>query len=105
MSISGYIYAIEDESQRIKLGMAENVDKRRNELQTGNAEVLTVLFLYPVKNMKKAEDALHDLFAAGRIRPNSEWFVIHDTKLLYKIFGVIDISDREKALLESLGLR
>lgn len=105
MHKSGYVYVIRDESERRKLGMAENVLQRKDELQTGNAEILTIEHTLFVKDMKRAEDALHQLFAAGRIRANGEWFVIHDMQLLQKIFGIITLSEREQKLLESLGLR
>lgn len=55
--------------------------------------------------MLRAEDALHSLFAAGRIRANGEWFRIHDMELLKKIFKAVPRTEREEELLKSLGLR
>lgn len=103
--IAGFVYAIEDESARIKLGMADDVDTRLKELQTGNAERLTVKYRLQVNNMKRAEDALHNLFAAYRLRADGEWFSGFDLQLLAKIFGAVDITEREELLLKGLGLR
>ena len=102
---SGYVYVIADEQGRRKLGKAEDVDQRRNELQTGNADILTIEYRLAVKDMTKAELALHSLFAADRIRLNSEWFIIRNLYLLDKVFKHVEISEREYILLESLGLR
>jgi hypothetical protein len=101
---SGFIYAIKDESSRVKLGMADNVDKRLRELQTGNAEVLTIMYLWPVDNMRKAEAAVHTIFSAYRIR--GEWFRLDHTveKLLAKIFRVTPMTDKEERNIKLLGL-
>lgn len=102
---SGYVYVITDESDRRKLGFSEDADIRLDILQTGNAELLTVEYRLQVQDMIKAEESLHNLFAADRIRAKSEWFRIHDMELLQKIFKVIPRTEREEELLRSLGLR
>lgn len=102
---SGYVYVIRDESERRKLGFSYDADMRLDILQTGNAERLTVEYRLQVSDMQRAEDALHNLFAADRIRTDGEWFKITDMVLFNKIFKVIPIEEREEKLLESLGLR
>lgn len=105
---AGYVYVIQDEQQRIKLGFADNVEERLAQLQTGNADVLMIVYRLRVNNMRKAETALHSLFAAYRLRKENEWFRPFnekDTILLAKIFGAECITAQEQYLLESLGLR
>lgn len=100
-----YVYCISDESERYKLGFAEDVDRRLLELQTGNAERLTIVYRREVKNMRRAETSIHEVFAADRIRQDGEWFKIKNMALLMKIFGVLPITLQEQKMLESLGLR
>ncbi len=103
--ISGYVYAIKDESNRYKLGKSENVLQRLMELQTGNAERLTIAHTLKVLDIDKAEVSLHELFASGRIRSDGEWFRIENIDLFKKVFRATDTTEREEKLLESLGLR
>lgn len=102
---NGYVYVIVDESERRKLGFSEDADIRLDILQTGNAEILTVEYRMQVNDMKRAETALHSLFAADRIRANGEWFKIKNMELLKKIFKIAVTDEREERLLESMGLR
>jgi hypothetical protein len=102
---SGYVYVIIDESQRRKLGFSYDAEMRLDILQTGNAERLTVEHRLFVQDMIKAEHALHNLFAADRIRADGEWFKIKDMALFNKIFKVAPVEEREEKLLASLGLR
>lgn len=102
---SGYVYVIKDESERRKLGLSYDADMRLDILQIGNAERLTVEYRLQVDDMKRAEDALHNLFAADRIRIDGEWFKIQDMALFNKIFKVIPVDEREEELIASLGLR
>lgn len=100
----GYVYAIQDESARIKLGFAVDVDARILELQTGNAEQLTIVYRLMVEDMKKAEDSLHMLFASSHIR--GEWFNLNkiQRQLLEKIFTTMEKTPREQHMLRTLGL-
>lgn len=102
---SGYVYVILDESERRKLGFSYDAEMRLDILQTGNAERLTVEYRLFVKDMLRAEDALHNLFAADRIRTDGEWFKIKDMLLFLKIFKKEPTDAREERLLESMGLR
>jgi Meiotically Up-regulated Gene 113 (MUG113) protein len=101
----GYIYCIEDESARYKLGFADDVEKRLPELQVGNAERLKIKYRLQIKDMRRAEQSLHSIFAADRIRIDGEWFKIKDILLLKKIFKKETTNEKEEKLLESLGLR
>lgn len=100
---SGYVYVIIDESERRKLGLSKDADLRLDILQVGNAELLKVEHRLLVKDMKKAEDALHHIFAADLIR--GEWYKITNMSVFDKIFRRCDTSKRDETLLESLGLR
>lgn len=103
--LSGYVYVIIDQTERRKLGFSKDADMRLDTLQIGNADILTVEHRLLVNDMKRAEDALHNLFAADRIRTNGEWFKITDMELFNKIFRVTQTDEREEQLLERLGLR
>jgi hypothetical protein len=102
---SGYVYVIKDESERRKLGFSYDAEMRLDILQTGNAERLTIEYRLFVKDMLRAEDALHNLFAADRIRTDGEWFKITNMTLFNKIFKKELTDEREEKLLESMGLR
>ncbi len=100
---SGYVYVISDEQNRVKLGLSIDADMRLDILQIGNADLLTVKYRLLVKNMKKAEDALHSIFSGDHIR--GEWYKIKNIELFNKIFRIADTNERDERLLESLGLR
>lgn len=99
----GYIYCIVDQSARYKLGFAENVEQRLSDLQVGNAELLKIEYRLQVKDARRAETALHNIFAADHIR--GEWFKIQNLQLLRKIFRIEETNEREIRLLESMGLK
>lgn len=105
---AGYVYVIEDESQRVKLGKSRDADLRLRELQTGNAERLRVRYRLQVSDMHKAETSLHALFAAYRLRQDGEWFKITSDKdmlLLAKICNEAPVNEYEHNVLRRLGLR
>ena len=70
----GYVYILSDEHDRIKIGVTKNmIEQRVNDLQTGNADELTVSYLSnPVADYMKIEAAAHELFSTSHIR--GEWF-------------------------------
>lgn len=109
MSISadGYLYVIKDSEGKRKLGFSKVPDKRVKDLQVGNALSLIVEYRLYVNHMIRAEKKLHDLFPAERLR--GEWFNLTDDSkellLLKKIFGAAHTTQREEALMKSLGLR
>jgi hypothetical protein len=68
----GYVYFIRaGQSGPIKIGWSKDVGGRLSQLQTGNAERLTVLVSVPTT--PDLERRLHDLLARHR-RPGGEWF-------------------------------
>jgi len=59
----------------IKIGMAENVDRRLSELQEGNPyklNIISVMDCYSVSHADETEKRIHKLFSKKRIR--GEWF-------------------------------
>ena len=71
-----YVYFIRaGNSGAIKIGMAANIDRRMEVLQTGNAFKLHVIALIPCDCREQAlhiEQMIHKFFAKQRIR--GEWF-------------------------------
>lgn len=69
--ITGYVYFINfSQDSPIKIGYAQNVDTRLNELQIGNPYELSVLAAIP--GNEKCEEVLHSYFYKYKIR--GEWF-------------------------------
>jgi predicted GIY-YIG superfamily endonuclease len=104
----GFVYVLLDQQGRRKLGKTVNdVEKRVKQLQTGNAEQITIEYRLEVNDMRRAENAIHDLFAASRLRINGEWFKLSESELilLQKVFKAAGTTAREERLLEGLGLR
>jgi len=104
---SGFVYVLLDENGRRKLGLGVNVEKRVKQLQTGNAERITIEYRLEVSDMRRAEKSIHNLFAASRLRVDGEWFKLSDSELLLlqKVFKAADTTIREEKLLLGLGLR
>lgn len=76
-----YLYIIEGkESQKIKIGIAKNIDSRISDLQTANPEELDVInkIEFPYRSEAlEAEKLLHEYFKDFRIFPkgkSTEWF-------------------------------
>ena len=76
--IKTWIYFIEEGSAEkpIKIGIAKNVKSRRQTLQTGNSNALTVVGKF--RGTKGDEARLHRMFAESRIirqdHSEGEWF-------------------------------
>lgn len=70
----GYVYIFADEHDRIKIGVTINpAQERLNQLQTGNADELSVLFVSnPVFGYEEVEQKVHDAMNDYHIR--LEWF-------------------------------
>lgn len=99
-----YIYAIVDNAGAVKLGRTNNIHDRLRELQTGNRNILEVLYVKRVKDAIKAENSLHAIFVQWRTR--GEWFELTDKveALLYEIFAHKNHSAPRLAQLHILGL-
>jgi len=87
-SMITYLYIIKSGAQDnapIKIGVAVNVEKRLDELQTGNPQELIIMYKIPMNSRAHAymvEARLHRQFYRHRIR--GEWFkarVIHKIKV------------------------
>jgi len=81
----------------IKIGVASNVERRLETLQTGNAFKLHVLATIPCDNRGHAltlEARFHKFFARQRIR--GEWF--QGNIDFRKINGIIDCDNTKSAL-------
>jgi hypothetical protein len=106
--MKGYVYAIHDEGDGIKLGKTKNpVPSRLLNLQTGNKERLGIYGFLPVDNMVRAERLLHDLFARWhKPKGGKEWFVIppKDRRLLDVVFRRVEALPVERDSLIRLGL-
>ena len=55
-----------------KIGVSQNIHKRRKKLQTGNPEDLIVIKTFKSKNPFKLEKMLHMCYSKNRV--NGEWF-------------------------------
>ncbi len=77
----GYVYFIQDERGRIKIGWSRKHpdEQRKKGLQTGNADVLTVMGW--MQGTETLEKTLHYRFAQLRIRSGGEWFIPHEDLL------------------------
>jgi predicted GIY-YIG superfamily endonuclease len=71
-----YVYVCsESGSRRIKIGVSNDVKRRLEELQTGNAHSIELWFLLPFQRREDADQVeryLHDLYAKYRV--SGEWF-------------------------------
>lgn len=71
----GYVYFVEDDMGRVKIGKASNVKTRLSSLQTGNAAPLNVLLVLECKTIESAgqlERFMHQHFGSSKVR--NEWF-------------------------------
>ena len=73
-----HVYFILDEkSNAVKIGKANNIQERFSDLQTGNPNTLEVIYFIEcdtVERSEQLEKKLHKKFDALRIRTNGEWF-------------------------------
>jgi hypothetical protein len=68
-----YVYLIKDsEDSKYKIGTGKNPNKRRNQLQTGNANELIVIHEYPSILANKIEKILHKRYSY--CKKTGEWF-------------------------------
>lgn len=73
---SSYLYVVEDERGRCKIGHGKSPKSRRSSLATGNADALTLAFKARVegRNAVEAEAVAHAILAGHRVR--GEWFSV-----------------------------
>lgn len=75
----------------VKIGLSQDPDDRKNELQTGNPFVLTVREFYEVQSMKQAEEAAHKVAkkVAKTAEGGQEWFHLHTLNDLAKLIEIV----------------
>jgi hypothetical protein len=67
------VYLIKTQkSQKYKIGIAKDVQKRVRELQTGNPEQLIIVYSHPTQYASKVETALHNHY--NYLNDRGEWF-------------------------------
>jgi len=71
----GYLYIMHAEGTNyIKIGQAQDVLRRRGELQVGCPQRLTILLTVPSSDAPALEQLMHDHFAAYRL--HGDWFAL-----------------------------
>jgi hypothetical protein len=68
------LYLISEENKFLKIGVAEDVDKRLKQLKTSNHNHLRIL--YNIKSLGKIEKILHEYFY--KFHKENEWFYYSD---------------------------
>lgn len=70
-----YIYVIGAVNEAMKIGIAKNVSKRLESLQTGNHRELSILYTYPIASPQLAERVEKDIHKYLHfIHIRGEWF-------------------------------
>ena len=76
------VYFILDEnSNAVKIGKANNIQERFSDLQTGNPNKLEVIYFITCDTIEKSEELekkLHKKFESLRIGTNGEWFTYNE---------------------------
>ena len=74
-TIDKLLYVIQEETLPIyKIGISKHPLKRVQQLQTGCARNLKLLYVFKVKNAKGVEKKLHRMLAFHKCNPKHEWF-------------------------------
>ncbi len=78
---NGYIYFIAEEpfSNKVKIGMSQNPQRRVKDLQTGNPNILILRHVTQYDEYKALERTMHEI--CKDIRGNGEWFDITESEL------------------------
>ena len=89
-----YVYIIKNpENDRIKIGVAQNVDKRIKQLETGAGTELELVYKSIVmSNAYEVEKILHKYFEEYRV--HGEWFEVN-------YYKVIDVLENQRIVLKS----
>ena len=109
----GYVYLLlevdKDGKERHKIGITKNhPTKRKNQLQTGNSGIISVLNFYDSVNYKKVELMLHNKFANFKTEAKNEWFHLNDEQVLSfpseckKADDIISLLLRENSFMNKL---
>ena len=77
---AGFVYVMFCKTTGLyKIGYSINPERRRNQLQKAEREVIDITFSIPVRDMRRSEAELHQKFSALRVR--GEWFALQDADL------------------------
>ena len=87
----GYVYIITD-GDAVKIGQAQDVDRRVSSIQCSNPRSLTVLEVISTNDMGATEKALHEYFKDYLIQ--GEWFD------LLPVFGIRESYDEQAVALQ-----
>ncbi len=103
---AGYVYAIHAVgTDRYKLGHAVDIQRRLQQLQTGNSITLVIYAALYFEDRIAAESKIHDIFSAYRGK-RGEWFRLdrQGKHLLDIIFNKEEPTELERKQLSRLKL-
>ncbi len=95
----GIIYLISDpstDSFKIGITSGNNTQKRKKQLQTGNAEELLIQSCYESKNYKKIEQMFHNHYSHRHV--HGEWFSL----TVKEVYGFSEQCEKFDTIIESL---
>lgn len=99
MTEKSFVYLILDEdSNAVKIGKANDVHQRLSDLQTGNPNFLKVISVIECESSKHAEELeseLHDVYKDLRKRKNGEWFYYDKEAFKELITNGIDFTPKK----------
>jgi len=102
MSASGYVYVVETESGKVKIGVSKNPKKRISALQTSTFERLkNVHISNKCFNFMEIEENLHYIFKNERL--NGEWFDLQFEDAVNKLNEQNIITDKKQCDKELVG--
>ena len=77
----GYVYLIQGENGRYKIGFSSNVNTRLSQLKLSSCEDHKLIHNYHSNNVRLEEDRLHNMFKDKNT--HSEWFDLDDSDIEY----------------------
>jgi len=95
-----YIYVIHAENtNQYKIGKSTNPDKRCVELQTGNGNILKIIYTHKIPSTdtfkcSSLEKMLHKTFGSNATPANNEWFNF-EYKNINDVINLIDLTVRK----------
>lgn len=97
-----YVYLMENKLGYLKIGIAQDVDKRRNQVRLSSGQDVKVLYKQFAPDAKVVEDALHRFFRASR--KEGEFFQgIGKDFAISKIQSFISLQEETIAMAEYKG--
>lgn len=77
-----YIYLLRAGTNNYKIGIARNVKKRIESLQTSNSNLIDLITARLVKNPEQAERKLHKDLVDYKLNGGKEWFELNDEQAI-----------------------